>query len=56
MERGFQNILSSEEIGTVGSKTIHRVHDPLMFLDSKGRLWIVPTEAELKTAIEAVLG
>jgi hypothetical protein len=50
MELGFQNILSSEEIGTVGSKTIHRVHGPLMFFDSKGRLWIVSAGFETDLA------
>ena len=48
---GFQNTLISMEIGMSGSKTIHRLHDePLRYLDSKGRLWIVPAGFETDLA------
>ena len=47
---GFQNTLVSMEIGMVGSKTIHRVHEPLRYLDSKKRLWIIPVGFETDLA------
>jgi hypothetical protein len=47
---GFQNTLVSKEIGMVGSKTIHQVHEPLYYIDEKGRLWIIPTGFETDLA------
>ncbi|HPE06252.1 MAG TPA: DUF1353 domain-containing protein [Smithellaceae bacterium] len=47
---GFQNTLVSMEIGMAGSTTIHKVHEPLYYIDEQGRLWFIPIGFETDLA------